>query len=126
MQRINSATLKKGFIISIDNIPVNMKGENYLIQTYYQLRNGSYGFIAGLNQLSMNMNINPNMWNGLADGLYSRSTYIPDFMYEMLKNDSAIDRNGRFVLRTIFTMSPFPIEGDIYSEEELLTRSLTG
>jgi len=47
-----------------------------------------------MNQLSMNMNINPVMWNGLAFGVYSRSAYIPDFYYELMKNNSAVDANG--------------------------------
>jgi hypothetical protein len=35
-------------------------------------------------QFSMNFNINPNMWAGMATGVYGRSTYLPDYMYTFL------------------------------------------
>jgi len=47
-----------------------------------------------MNQLSMNMNINPGMWPGMAQGVYGRATYIPDFAYAIMKQYGATTSNG--------------------------------
>jgi hypothetical protein len=37
MTRINATVLNKGYIVGINNIPINMNGENYNIQVFAKL-----------------------------------------------------------------------------------------
>jgi hypothetical protein len=44
----------------------------------------------------MNFNINPYMWAGMATGTYSRSIFLPDYIYAFLNANASVDVNGGF------------------------------
>jgi hypothetical protein len=109
MTQLNANNLKKGYVIGINNLPVNMNGETWNIQVYAKTSDGQYIFAAALNQLAMNMNINPNMWPGQAQGVYSRSTYLPEFQYNILKTQAMkIGKSSNYQLAAILTYAAFP------------------
>jgi hypothetical protein len=84
MTRLNSTVMKKGYIVSVLNFPIMYNGDNFPYLLFAQLKNGSYAYMSRFKQFSMNFNINPNMWAGMATGVYGRSTYLPDYMYAFL------------------------------------------
>jgi hypothetical protein len=80
---------------------------------YTQLKNGSYAYLARYTQLSMNYNINPYMWAGMATGTWSRSTYLPDYIYASLKVNASLNVEGKFNFVVV------PSYDDVYDLEPL-------
>ena len=75
--------------------------------------------VAGMNQLSMNWNLNPNMWSGMNKGIYSRSTYLPDFVYNFLKTNATTNSDSTFNFKVIFSTQEWPIEGTQFTLAQL-------
>ena len=72
--------------------------------------------VTALNQLSQDWNFNPNFWEGMYKGVYSRSSYIPDFVYNnILKNNAVMNQDGTFNFAVIFSLDEWPVEGSMFS-----------
>jgi len=67
-----------------------MMGETWMIMIFANGKNlGGSVFVAGLNQLANNININPNMWPGMLTGAYARAIYVPNVVLQSLQANAA-------------------------------------
>ena len=87
MNQINKEVMNNGYVVSVDNIPIDMMGEKEKLEIYVHVKDVEhagkvkYLYVAGIYQFSMNHNINPNMWQGMAKGVYARSVFLNENDY---------------------------------------------
>ena len=72
-----------------------MNGEKEQVSTFFKTKSGNgYKYLGTLYEFPMNHQINPNMWEGMATGTYSRSFYIPKDLYDTLKAEGIYDEKS--------------------------------
>jgi len=104
-----------------------MMGETWAILIFANAKNlGGCIFVAGMNQLANNINVNPNMWPGMLTGTYARAIYIPNVVLSTLQTSASSNAAGFNFFIVLTQRTDWPMPGTVMGIPDSYAYSING